>query len=227
MTCQRELLAAGKPYPRTCSICGLGPCSRNRAKGVKNAPEVGLIALWMIVQGYATGHGDTLSDLLGELVHQVHANALLEAHNLTQGMPKPQSPIGEADIKLATDWYTWGFQSGFDAARGGRDKPISDASYGAQIPSSVPSAQAISDPPVIAQAAPVPEGYALVPLIPTAAMIEAGCENNPTQWNNRTDPRFTADVANDVYVSMVRVAALPSGGGLLHTSSRPNRKLNP
>lgn len=43
-----------------------------------------VVALWMIREGYATGHGDTLSDLLGELVHQVHANALLEAHNAAQ-----------------------------------------------------------------------------------------------------------------------------------------------
>lgn len=34
MTCQRELLAAGKPYPRTCAICGLGPCNR-ATKGAK------------------------------------------------------------------------------------------------------------------------------------------------------------------------------------------------
>ena len=44
-------------------------------------PDTEAAALWMIREGYATGHGDTLSDLLGELVHQVHANALLEAHN--------------------------------------------------------------------------------------------------------------------------------------------------
>ena len=24
--CQQELRAAGKPYPRTCQLCGLGPC---------------------------------------------------------------------------------------------------------------------------------------------------------------------------------------------------------
>ena len=47
------------------------------------------VALWMIREGYATGHGDTLADLLGELVHQVHANALLEAHNA----PVEQQPV--------------------------------------------------------------------------------------------------------------------------------------
>lgn len=36
MTCQRELLAAGKPYPRTCQRCGLGPCQvqTNRRKRI-------------------------------------------------------------------------------------------------------------------------------------------------------------------------------------------------
>jgi len=24
--CQQELRAQGKPYPRTCTVCGLGPC---------------------------------------------------------------------------------------------------------------------------------------------------------------------------------------------------------
>jgi hypothetical protein len=26
MTCQKDLIALGKPYPRTCEHCGLGPC---------------------------------------------------------------------------------------------------------------------------------------------------------------------------------------------------------
>jgi hypothetical protein len=26
MTCQKDLMALGKPYPRTCQDCGLGPC---------------------------------------------------------------------------------------------------------------------------------------------------------------------------------------------------------
>lgn len=60
----------------------------------------------------------------------------------------------------------------------------------------------------VAQA--VPEGFALVPLKPTLAMIEAGCENNPTQWNDGTDDGFTSDVANNVYVAMVRAGSLVS-----------------
>jgi hypothetical protein len=54
----------------------------------------------------------------------------------------------------------------------------------------------------------LPHGYALVPTKPTPAMIEAGCEQNPTQWNEGTDLGFAADVANDVYVAMVSAAAL-------------------
>lgn len=30
-----------------------------------------IIALWMMERGYATGHGDTIEDLLSELVGQV------------------------------------------------------------------------------------------------------------------------------------------------------------
>lgn len=38
---------------------------------------------------------------------------------------------------------------------------------------------------------------------PTKAMIIAGCENNPTCWNENTDDGFAADVANDVYRAMI------------------------
>lgn len=52
--------------------------------------------------------------------------------------------------------------------------------------------------------------YALVPRKPTEKMIEAGCEYNPTQFNEGTPDGFLADVANDVYVAMVRASpALP------------------
>jgi hypothetical protein len=53
----------------------------------------------------------------------------------------------------------------------------------------------------------VPNGYALVPLIPTPKMIEVGCENNPTMWTDETDDGFACTVANDIYVSMVRTAS--------------------
>ena len=67
----------------------------------------------------------------------------------------------------------------------------------------------------IARAALAPEqdkpvhGYAIVPLIPTPRMVEVGCDNNPTQWNEGTSADFAADVANDVYVAMVRAALAP------------------
>jgi hypothetical protein len=35
MTCQKELMAAGKSYPRTCGECGLGPCHKGLTVGVK------------------------------------------------------------------------------------------------------------------------------------------------------------------------------------------------
>jgi hypothetical protein len=51
------------------------------------------------------------------------------------------------------------------------------------------------------------DGVALVPREPTEAMIIAGCENNPTQWNEGTDLGFAADVANDVYRAMITAAS--------------------
>lgn len=57
------------------------------------------------------------------------------------------------------------------------------------------------------------DGVALVPKEPTQEMIIAGCENNPTQWNEDTDDGFAADVANDVYRAMVSAAQNRVGGG--------------
>ena len=36
MEAQCELKAAGKPYPRTCPVCKLGPCQRKGAAGYPN-----------------------------------------------------------------------------------------------------------------------------------------------------------------------------------------------
>lgn len=58
-----------------------------------------------------------------------------------------------------------------------------------------------------------PEGYAIVPILPTPRMIEVGCDNNPTQWNDGTPDGFAADVANDVYVAMVRSVIKGDGRG--------------
>lgn len=57
------------------------------------------------------------------------------------------------------------------------------------------------------EAALAVDGVALVPREPTQAMIIAGCENNPTQWNEGTDLGFAADVANDVYRAMIAAAS--------------------
>ena len=32
MSCQQVLMTLGKPYPRTCEDCGLGPCKNNTSK---------------------------------------------------------------------------------------------------------------------------------------------------------------------------------------------------
>jgi hypothetical protein len=55
--------------------------------------------------------------------------------------------------------------------------------------------------------------HVVVPREPTRAMIEAGCENNPTQWNDNTDDGFAADVANDVYRAMISASPLPQKEG--------------
>lgn len=35
MACNEDLEAQGKPYPRTCSDCGLGPCKKHAKGGLR------------------------------------------------------------------------------------------------------------------------------------------------------------------------------------------------
>jgi hypothetical protein len=55
------------------------------------------------------------------------------------------------------------------------------------------------------------------PVAPTQQRIEAGCDNNPTHWNEGIPDGFAADVANDIYVSILKAAAaalsLPAAAG--------------
>ena len=48
-------------------------------------------------------------------------------------------------------------------------------------------------------------GFVIVPKLPTLEMILAGVDNNPTVFT-KAEPGFARDVANDVYVCMVRTA---------------------
>jgi hypothetical protein len=53
-----------------------------------------VLAAWMIRQGYATGHGDTIEDLLAELDWQI-------AENWTQALVKGVEGEREACAKFA------------------------------------------------------------------------------------------------------------------------------
>lgn len=44
-------------------------------------PELEKVALWMIEHGYATGHGDTVEDMLGELESQAKERGAKEHIN--------------------------------------------------------------------------------------------------------------------------------------------------
>ncbi len=77
---------------------------------------------------------------------------------------------------------------------------------------------ALSGP--VAGAWQAPDGWKLVPAVPTKAQLDAGTDNNPTQWTDGTDPGFAIDVANDIYVSMVRAApAAPRNDGKTRVSA--------
>ena len=59
------------------------------------------IAQWMIQQGYATGHGDTVEDLLKELEWQI-------AENWTNALIKGVEGEREACAKVCDEiWHEW------------------------------------------------------------------------------------------------------------------------
>lgn len=63
----------------------------------QNRSEKEKLASWMIMNGFATGHGDTLDDLLFELTWQVreirnalgHREDLEVARRATSSLPRP------------------------------------------------------------------------------------------------------------------------------------------
>ena len=59
------------------------------------------VAQWMIQQGYATGHGDTVEDLLKELEWQI-------AENWTNALIKGVEGEREACAKVCDEmWHEW------------------------------------------------------------------------------------------------------------------------
>jgi hypothetical protein len=61
------------------------------------AAERNKVASWMMAQGYATGHGDTVEDLLRELEWQI-------AENWTRGMVNGVQAEREACAAVARQW---------------------------------------------------------------------------------------------------------------------------
>ena len=55
MNCQKELKAAGKPYPRTCPFCLLGPCLKGHE-----------VAVYKVVDAIYSGRRDGLNNLCDE-----------------------------------------------------------------------------------------------------------------------------------------------------------------
>lgn len=56
-----------------CGFAGLPERFQGFAGKKENAPDpLATLSSWMISQGYATGHGDTIEDLLGELAGQIN-----------------------------------------------------------------------------------------------------------------------------------------------------------
>lgn len=56
----------------------------------------------------------------------------------------------------------------------------------------------------------VASGYVLVPREPTEAMIDAGMQELPSEWNTGDD--FTRDDARDAWAAMLAAAPTPPGG---------------
>lgn len=64
------------------------------------------IAMWMIAHSFATGHGDTIDDLLGELAHQTrdHCDQLAAVRRVLDELDAPSAPtLADRIMRMALE----------------------------------------------------------------------------------------------------------------------------
>jgi hypothetical protein len=65
------------------------------------AAERNKLAAWMIAKGYATGHGDTTDDLLGELEWQIAEGLKMEREACAQIAEEWIGPVRDRELHIA------------------------------------------------------------------------------------------------------------------------------
>jgi hypothetical protein len=65
------------------------------------AAERNKLAAWMIAKGYATGHGDTTDDLLGELGWQIAEKLKMERESCAQIAEEWLGPVRDRELHIA------------------------------------------------------------------------------------------------------------------------------
>ena len=77
------------------------------AEAWSKAIESGLretVAEWMIERGYATGHGDTVEDLLKELEWQIREREREDCAKLCEEMARRHDDIRRAALEVVAEW---------------------------------------------------------------------------------------------------------------------------
>ena len=62
------------------------------------------VAQWMIERGYATGHGDTVEDLLKELEWQIEEREREACAKLCEEMARRHDDIRRAALEVVAEW---------------------------------------------------------------------------------------------------------------------------
>jgi hypothetical protein len=118
---QEEIIAMAKKaeIPRWCDSEPLTEDHLIRFAALAGAAERNKLASWMMAQGYATGHGDTMEGLLEELEREVgFKRAELWLKRINEAVLAER----EACAKVCDDkHHTWRWDNEPDSASGPRD----------------------------------------------------------------------------------------------------------
>lgn len=95
MTCSQELLIRGKPYPKSCKTCGLGPCTGS-ARHVVALEKLTAKLKSEIIMSQEPNQSQALIDVLAEMDRQY----VTEEHGGEDYSPI-QDDINNADYQMA------------------------------------------------------------------------------------------------------------------------------
>jgi hypothetical protein len=84
MTCSQELRQQGKPYPRTCSICRLGPCTQKVNEPLPPQEPITTDAIITREDAPEVSEQQSIQDFVDSLVSTAHSEPASIAENMSE-----------------------------------------------------------------------------------------------------------------------------------------------